>query len=95
MFGGVGCDELLRQMIIAAGSTKTQALKNQPIVASQHRRRTLGAQRAEARQAGLFERAFGFLRATAQGDSKPGTSRSDNRYPPSGDPSRRLRMTRG
>ena len=28
LFGGVGCDELLRQMIVAAGSTKTPALKN-------------------------------------------------------------------
>ena len=70
MFGSVGRDELLAQAVIAAGSAKTPALKNQPIVRAHHRRRAGRAQGTEARQAGLFERAFGFLGAATQGEFK-------------------------
>ena len=70
LFGGVGCDEFLAEAVIAAGSAKTPALKNQSIIRAHHRRRTMRAQGAEARQAGLFEGAFGFLGAAAQGEFK-------------------------
>jgi hypothetical protein len=57
LFGGVGCDEFLPEAVISPLSERTTG-------------RARGAQGAEARQAGLFEGAFGFLGAAAQGEFK-------------------------
>ena len=68
LLGGIGRNELLAQPVIAAGGAKAPALEDESIIAAHHRGRTVGAQRAEARQAGLLERPLGFLGATAQGE---------------------------
>src|ERR1700722_10316554 len=70
LFRCIRRNEFLAQTVITARGAKTPALKNQSIVRAHHWRRTLGAQRAEARQAGLLERTFGFLGAAAQGEFK-------------------------
>ena len=76
LFGRVGCDELLAQTVIAAGGAKPPALKDEAVIRAHYWRRAGRAQRPKARQAGLFERAFGFLGAAAKANSKPFTSRS-------------------
>src|SRR5271154_4526528 len=63
LLGCIRRNEFLAQTIIAAGGTKTPALKNQSIIRAHHRGWTGRAQRPEARQAGFLERAFGFLGA--------------------------------
>ena len=66
LLGCIRRNEFLAQTIIAAGGTKTPALKNQSIIRAHHRRWAERAQRPEARQAGLLERPLGFPGATAQ-----------------------------
>ena len=70
LLGCIRRNEFLAQTIIAAGGTKTPALKDQSIIRAHHRRWAGRAQRPEARQAGLLERAFGFLGAATQGEFK-------------------------
>ena len=66
----LGSHELLAQTVVVAGGAKAPALEDQAIVAAYQRRRTVGTQRTEPRQASLLERTFGFLRATAQSELK-------------------------
>src|SRR5947209_8241476 len=72
LFGRIGSDEFLPQAIIAAGGPKAPALENQPVIAANHRGRTIRTQSAKARQAGLLKRALGFLRTAAQSELKTG-----------------------
>ena len=61
-------NELLAQPVIAASGAKAPALKDESVIATNYRRWTLRAQRAEACEAGLFERQLGFSGATTQGE---------------------------
>ena len=70
LLGCIRRNEFLTQTIIAAGGTKTPALKNQSIIRAHHWRWAGRAQRPEARQAGFLERAFGFPGAATQGEFK-------------------------
>src|SRR6516165_5185553 len=71
LFWGVGRDELLADSVILAGSPKTPALEDQSVVTAQHRRDTVGPQRAKALDARRLERPFGLLGAAPAGKLVP------------------------
>src|SRR5580693_10672157 len=62
LLGRMGRDELLTQPLITAGGTKAPTLKDQPIIAAQHRHGTFRTNVPEEHQAGLLEGVLGFLR---------------------------------
>src|SRR5580693_2167039 len=64
----IGRNEFLTEPVIAAGGAKAPALEDESIVTTYYRCRTFRSQRAEACQAGLFERPLGFPGATTQGE---------------------------
>lgn len=61
LFRRVRRHEFLRQPIVATGRSEAAALKDQPVVAADHRHRALWAQRAKSVQAGRFQRSLRFL----------------------------------
>src|SRR5262245_32579849 len=69
LFWGVGCDELLADSVVLAGSPKTPALEDQSVVTGQHRRDTVGP--AKALDARRLERPFGLLGAAPPGKLVP------------------------
>src|SRR5271170_54471 len=94
LLGCIRRNEFLAQTIIAAGGTKTPALKNQSVIRAHHRRWAGRAQRPEARQAGFFERAFGFPGAATQGEFKAIYFGRGNQSLRSDDPNHQLRKAR-
>jgi hypothetical protein len=76
LFRRVGSNKLLAQAVVAAGSAKAPALKNESIFASHHWGRTVRPQCTETRQARFLERELGFLGWPLKANSKPATSRS-------------------
>src|SRR5262249_1557808 len=71
LFWGVGRDELLADSVVLAGSPKTPALEDQSVVTAQHRRDTVGPQRAKALDARRLERPFGLLGPAPAGKLLP------------------------
>src|SRR5579884_187397 len=61
LLGRVRRDELLAQPVIAAGGAEATALEDEAVVAAHHRRLSVGAQRAEPRDACLLQRTLGLL----------------------------------
>ena len=63
LFRRIGRNEFLVQAIVATGLPKPPTLKDQPIVAPQHRRPSR-PERAEALETGRLDCPLGFLRPT-------------------------------
>jgi hypothetical protein len=65
LLGGIGYDELLLQSIISAGLPRVSTLKDQAIVAAQHRG-ACESEHAEPCETGRLKGPFRFLRSAAQ-----------------------------
>lgn len=68
---GIGRDEFLRQPIVPAGSSEPPALKDQPVIAPDRRRRACRPQGPKARQTGRLHCPLGLLRPSPQGEFIP------------------------
>ncbi len=65
LLGGIGYDELLLQSMISAGLPRLLTLKDQAIVAAQHRG-ACESEHAEPCETGRLKGPFRFLRSAAQ-----------------------------
>jgi len=82
LLGCVRCDELLAQPIVATCRSKTPTLENQSVVDSDHRRLACGPQSAESFDTCSLKGTLGLFRTSAQENSHPMSSRSQQSITP-------------